>query len=511
MSSSSSSSSTSSTHDNDIYKTDRHDAIVLDAGIDIYAPFSNYTVAPMYIDGIRYRTVFHYYEAMKVTDVEHRDVIRCEFNVHHACLSVASPPNGVSSIRADWVDAHMGVMFTALEAKFSQHARLRRLLCETSTKHLFVFTQRTDPFWGCGPDGHGSNHMGIFLMQIRESLIRCTTSAVIPYYFSSSSSTSNTSDGSLSSSTSSSSSSSSGASNIKCIGNGCIGIVLSFLEVRDKYQARYCARQWMNALIGSGETRELQRIRTIIQHLGVKVEAFDAKLIRSNAVISGSVMDPSNVFNDIDVFQVLTIYGSYSPIGGLLTNTSQSYEVPVNDQAAYRDIESEEHAIASVKDHRMLCSKKIQLITVRCPYSIQWYIHKTFDLDARKCWYDGRKIVTLYPDAVKNKTTKYTPFKHTTKEREEARKDKYKKRGWTVMDASHDDVEDKMKEYKRKFVHYNHPPRRYGTIGIKEDDDDSTDIQEGELVSDVEDSSSSSSDTGDTSEEGEPSNKRIKL
>ena len=52
-------------------------------------------------------------------------------------------------LRADWDDVRDGIMYTGCLAKFSQHARLRRLLLDTGDAYLVeVSLQRLFPlFW----------------------------------------------------------------------------------------------------------------------------------------------------------------------------------------------------------------------------------------------------------------------------------------------------------------------------------------------------------------------------
>lgn len=57
----------------------------------------------------------------------------------------------------------------ALEAKFSQIGSLANLLRMTGND-LLVWNDKKDSFFGIGPDGKGVNHVGLILMEIRDSL-----------------------------------------------------------------------------------------------------------------------------------------------------------------------------------------------------------------------------------------------------------------------------------------------------------------------------------------------------
>ena len=72
-------------------------------------------------------------------------------------------------LRADWEAVKDDVMLRALRAKFTQHARLRRLLLSTGDAELIEHT-RNDRYWADGGDGSGLNRLGALLMQLREEL-----------------------------------------------------------------------------------------------------------------------------------------------------------------------------------------------------------------------------------------------------------------------------------------------------------------------------------------------------
>jgi ribA/ribD-fused uncharacterized protein len=54
-------------------------------------------------------------------------------------------------------------------AKFSQHADLAELLRATGDAEL-VEDSPSEPYWGIGPDGQGSNWAGRVLAEVREKL-----------------------------------------------------------------------------------------------------------------------------------------------------------------------------------------------------------------------------------------------------------------------------------------------------------------------------------------------------
>ena len=60
-------------------------------------------------------------------------------------------------------------MFKALQAKFTQHEYLRRMLVETKERKL-VERSPYDSYWGDGGDGSGKNRLGELLMKLRGDL-----------------------------------------------------------------------------------------------------------------------------------------------------------------------------------------------------------------------------------------------------------------------------------------------------------------------------------------------------
>ncbi len=76
---------------------------------------------------------------------------------------------GLPGLRADWESVKDSVMLAALRAKFTQHAKLRRLLLGTKDARLVEHTRR-DFYWGDGGDGSGKNRLGQLLMRVRDEL-----------------------------------------------------------------------------------------------------------------------------------------------------------------------------------------------------------------------------------------------------------------------------------------------------------------------------------------------------
>ncbi len=66
----------------------------------------------------------------------------------------------------DWHEKKVAVMEEILRAKLAQHETVRDAL-HRSGKRRIVENSPVDAFWGCGPDGTGTNMMGVLWMKIR--------------------------------------------------------------------------------------------------------------------------------------------------------------------------------------------------------------------------------------------------------------------------------------------------------------------------------------------------------
>ncbi|MEM6296639.1 MAG: NADAR family protein [Myxococcota bacterium] len=132
---------------------------------DAYGEFSNFSPHPIDIDGERYATSEHYFQAMKFEDPSSRERVRAAGGPSDA----ARLGRGLPGLRSDWDTARDEVMRVALHAKFTQHDRLRRLLVGTGDAELIEHT-KNDHYWADGGDGQGRNRLGELLMELRATL-----------------------------------------------------------------------------------------------------------------------------------------------------------------------------------------------------------------------------------------------------------------------------------------------------------------------------------------------------
>jgi N-glycosidase YbiA len=131
-----------------------------------YGYFSNFSLHPIEVDGYRWPTVEHYYQAQKFTGTE--------FSWLATQIAAAPTPEAAAVLgrcldyrpSLDWPDRKLLVMERAVLAKFNGYPELRKLLLATGLAQIVEDSPR-DYFWGCGEDRSGLNHLGKILMQIR--------------------------------------------------------------------------------------------------------------------------------------------------------------------------------------------------------------------------------------------------------------------------------------------------------------------------------------------------------
>lgn len=129
---------------------------------------SNFAPYGFELDGVKWPTVEHYFQAQKFTSSssnEHRERIRTSNSPRQA---KALGQSRLHAIRPHWDAVREDVMRTALRAKFSEPA-LRALLLSTGDRPL-VEDSPYDPYWGTGKDGRGKNRLGVLLMELRDEL-----------------------------------------------------------------------------------------------------------------------------------------------------------------------------------------------------------------------------------------------------------------------------------------------------------------------------------------------------
>ena len=133
---------------------------------DAYGELSNFAAFPVEIDGKRWPTTEHYFQAQKFVGTPHEGEIRRARSPGEAARMGRDRQR---PLRRDWESVKDGIMLHALRAKFTQHPELRELLAGTGDEPLVEHTSN-DSYWADGGDGSGKNMLGVLLMQLRAEL-----------------------------------------------------------------------------------------------------------------------------------------------------------------------------------------------------------------------------------------------------------------------------------------------------------------------------------------------------
>jgi ribA/ribD-fused uncharacterized protein len=129
---------------------------------------SNFWKSPITLDGKKYATVEHFFQASKAgTNAEHEWVRlaispgKAKYNGRH-----------IKNLRDSWDDIKLSIMTRGVQAKFDQNAELAKKLVDTGDAILEEGNDWGDTYWGIDKKtGLGRNNLGIILMKVRETLI----------------------------------------------------------------------------------------------------------------------------------------------------------------------------------------------------------------------------------------------------------------------------------------------------------------------------------------------------
>lgn len=132
----------------------------IDSFFGEYRYLSNFYPCEVELDGERYASVEHAYQAAKVTDPRLRQEIAAQPTPGLAKRFMTLRP-----VRDDWDEIRMPTMRALLRQKF-EYEPLRSMLIATIPAELVEANNWGDTFWGVC-DGVGENHLGRLLMEIR--------------------------------------------------------------------------------------------------------------------------------------------------------------------------------------------------------------------------------------------------------------------------------------------------------------------------------------------------------
>jgi ribA/ribD-fused uncharacterized protein len=131
-----------------------------------YGEFSNFSPHPIKVNGKRWPTSEHFFQAQKFAGTEYEEKIR---EANSPMIAARLGRSRKEPLRPDWEAEKENVMRQALRAKFTQHEDLNALLLNTGDAVLVEHTAN-DRYWADNGDGTGKNRLGALLMELREEL-----------------------------------------------------------------------------------------------------------------------------------------------------------------------------------------------------------------------------------------------------------------------------------------------------------------------------------------------------
>ncbi|RKH06791.1 NADAR family protein [Corallococcus carmarthensis] len=124
---------------------------------------SNFAHSPIKVRGKTWPTTEHFFQAQKFENASDQEELR---RANSPMLAARMGQDRKRKLRRDWESVKVAVMREALQAKFSQHEDLARLLQAIGDAKLVEPTEHDDS-WGDGGDGSGSNMLGRLLLELR--------------------------------------------------------------------------------------------------------------------------------------------------------------------------------------------------------------------------------------------------------------------------------------------------------------------------------------------------------
>lgn len=139
-----------------------------------YGCFSNLAPYEIELDGERWPTTEHYFQAQKFPSwPDLQEAIRttpadeAKFIARLGRWKYEGPK--YAKLRPDWEQIKDDVMRRAVLRKFEMHKDIRQILLDTGSA-LIVENAPKDYYWGIGSDGSGQNRLGKILMEARTIL-----------------------------------------------------------------------------------------------------------------------------------------------------------------------------------------------------------------------------------------------------------------------------------------------------------------------------------------------------
>lgn len=145
-----------------VYTIGPHDGVI-DSFFSKYRFLSNFEPCTVVYDGMTYSCSEAAYQAAKTTDVS----LRIAFTTMNG--SKAKYAGQKLTLRPDWNDIKVNVMYEIVKDKFFRNPELRVKLLNTGDLQLIEGNYWGDTFWGVC-NGKGENHLGKILMRVRKEL-----------------------------------------------------------------------------------------------------------------------------------------------------------------------------------------------------------------------------------------------------------------------------------------------------------------------------------------------------
>ena len=136
-----------------------------------YYEFTNFYQARVFIDGKKWPSTEHYFQAQKFVGTPYVDMIRLKCLSAREAFQLSRDPTVSQWRRSDWDAVKDDIMLKALRCKFAQHSDLREKLWKTGDKKLIEHTTN-DSYWADGGgSGRGLNKLGKLLMKVRDDIV----------------------------------------------------------------------------------------------------------------------------------------------------------------------------------------------------------------------------------------------------------------------------------------------------------------------------------------------------
>lgn len=128
-----------------------------------YGFLSNFYPSTVYLDGLRYPTVEHAYQASKTNYSYFRQQIS---ELPASKAADVKRMGKTLPLRHNWNRIKLSIMEDLVRQKFTRNPVLRRKLIETGDAYIEETNNWGDIYWGVS-GGVGTNHLGNIIMKIR--------------------------------------------------------------------------------------------------------------------------------------------------------------------------------------------------------------------------------------------------------------------------------------------------------------------------------------------------------